>query len=236
MIRTLLFDLDGTLLDADMEVFLPAYLKSLAPRWARVMPPQKFAADLLAATEAMVRNQDPGRTNQDVFIADFFPRTGLDPDQWMPVFDDFYRTDYLRLRQLTAPRPIARPLVEAALAQRYEVVIATNPVFPRIAIDARLEWGNLEGLPFRLVTSFEVMHFCKPNPRYFAEILEQVGRRAEECVMIGNDATEDMVACRVGLKTFLTQEGRVGQASESCPPTWEGTLEDVLERVCSGVW
>lgn len=236
MVKTLLFDLDGTLLDVDMEVFLPAYLKALAPRVARALPPQRFVADLLASTEAMVCNEDPSRTNQQVFLEDFFGRTGLKPEEWMPVFDDFYRTDFHRLRSLTAPRPVSRRLVEAAVEQGYEVVVATNPVFPRVAIEARLAWGNLAGLPFRLVTSYEIMHFCKPNPQYFAEVLEMVGRTADECVMIGNDAREDMAACRVGLRTFLTVEGRVGQASASCPPTWEGSLEDVLTRVEHREW
>ncbi|MDI6870213.1 MAG: HAD family hydrolase [Bacillota bacterium] len=236
MIKALLFDLDGTLLDVDMAAFLPAYLKALAPRVDGVMPPKQFIADLMAATETMIRNDDPTRTNQDVFLDDFFRRTGLAPSEWLPVFDDFYRTDFHCLRSLTAPRPLARPLVEAAVARGYEVVIATNPVFPRVAIEARLAWGNLDGLPFRLITSYEVMHFSKPNPRYFAEVAEMLGRRPDECIMIGNDAAEDMTACRVGMRTFLTAEGRVGQIKESCPPTWEGTLEEVLQRVEQGRW
>ncbi|HHW13732.1 MAG TPA: HAD family hydrolase [Firmicutes bacterium] len=236
MVKTLLFDLDGTLLDVDMEVFLPAYLKALAPRVARALPPQRFVADLLASTAAMVRNEDPSRTNQQVFLADFFGRTGLRPEEWMPVFDDFYRTDFHRLRSLTAPRPVARRLVETAVELGYEVVVATNPVFPLIAIEARLAWANLAGLPFRLVTSYEIMHFSKPNPRYYAEILDMLGRKADECVMIGNDAGEDMVACQAGLKTFLTREGRIDRGTSNCPPTWEGSLEDVLARVEQGRW
>lgn len=236
MIKTLLFDLDGTLLQVDMGVFLPAYLKVLAPRAASALDPRRFAADLMASTQVMVRNQDPAKTNQEVFIADFFARTGLDPEAWLPVFDDFYRTDFHQLRPLTAPHPVARPLVEAALERGYEVVIATNPVFPRVAIEARLEWGNLAGLPFRLITSYEVMHFSKPNPRYFTEIMDKLGRQADECVMVGNDAGEDLTACKVGMKTFLTKDCPAGRPAEDCPPTWEGKLEDVYERVKAGSW
>ena len=231
MLKTLLLDLDGTLLDVDMEVFLPAYLKALTPRVEGVLPPHKFIRDLMASTEVMVRNEDPSRTNEEVFWTDFSARTGLDPDEWRPVFEDFYRTDFHALRRLTAPRPTARRLVEEALDRGVEVVVATNPIFPRSAIDARLAWGNLEGLPWRLVTSYEVMHFSKPNPRYFVEVLERVGRSAEECVMVGNDAVEDLAACQAGLRTFLTRERRIGEPAASCPPTWEGTLEDALALI-----
>lgn len=236
MVKTLLFDLDGTLLNVDMDVFLPAYLKTLAPRAASALPPRQFVTDLLAATEVMAKNQNPAKTNQEVFVADFFARTGLDPEQWMPVFDDFYRTDFHQLRPLTSPNPVARPLVEAALARGYEVVIATNPVFPRVAIEARLSWGNLDGLPFHLVTSYEVMHFSKPNPRYFAEVAEKLGRAPEECVMVGNDAGDDLTACRVGMQTFLTTDCPAGKPREDCPPTWEGSLADVLRRVEESDW
>lgn len=236
MTKTLMFDLDGTLLDLDMEVFLPAYLKALAPRAARLMDPGKFVADLMASTEAMIRNDDPGRTNQEVFLADFRVRTGLAPEAWLPLFEDFYRTDFHRLRALAAPRAAARPLVERALERGYEVVVATNPLFPRAAIEARLAWGNLAGLPFTFVTSYEIMHFCKPNPRFFAEVLDRLDRRADECVMIGNDAVEDMAAVRVGIRSFLLTERRVGQVRRQCPPTWEGTLEDVLQFVELGGW
>ena len=52
-------------------------------------------------------------------------------------------------------------------------------------------------------TTYENSRFCKPNPAYYEEILEKIGCRAEECAMVGNDVDEDMVAGKLGMKTFL---------------------------------
>ncbi|MGE5507187.1 MAG: HAD family hydrolase [Chitinophagales bacterium] len=234
--RTLLFDLDGTLLNVDMELFLPAYLKAVAARMAGVVPPKEFVAALMASTDEMVRNDDPERSNERVFWDGFSARTGLAAEKWIPVFEEFYQTDFHRLRSLTAPFPGARPALEAAFAQGYEVVIATNPVFPRVAIDARLEWAGLQGLPVRLVTSYEIMHFCKPNPRYFTEILAMIGRSPEEAIMIGNDAAEDMAAGEVGLRTFLSTEFLVNKDHAGPKPTWQGSLEDLTRRIEAREW
>ncbi|MBR1566518.1 MAG: HAD hydrolase-like protein, partial [Oscillospiraceae bacterium] len=44
---------------------------------------------------------------------------------------------------------------------------------------------------------------CKPNPAYYREILQKRGLRPEECLMVGNDVDEDMVAETLGMKVFL---------------------------------
>ena len=51
--QAILFDLDGTLLDSNMENFLPHYFSRLAARVAHIAPPKAFIAHLLAATEFM---------------------------------------------------------------------------------------------------------------------------------------------------------------------------------------
>lgn len=236
MVKTLLFDLDGTLLNVDMDVFLPGYLKAVAGRLAEVVPPKELVAALMASTDEMVRNDDPERSNEQVFWEDFSARTGLAAEEWIPVFTDFYRTDFHRLKSLTSPFPDARETVELAVAQGYEVVLATNPVFPRVAIDARLSWAGLDGLPFRLVTSYESMHFCKPNPRYFSEILAMLGREPGESVMIGNDAAEDMAAEQAGLRTFLTTGFLVNKDHRGWHPTWQGSLADLRRRIQAREW
>lgn len=74
-IRAVLFDLDGTLLDSDMNEFLPHYLRLLSARMAAILPPDEFVAHLMQASDAMVVN-DGRATNEEVFAAAFYPLIG----------------------------------------------------------------------------------------------------------------------------------------------------------------
>ena len=53
------------------------------------------------------------------------------------------------------------------------------------------------------VTNYKNSRFCKPNPAYYTEILEKLGLSPEECVMVGNDTTEDTAAAALGIPVFI---------------------------------
>ena len=74
--QAILFDLDGTLLDSNMENFLPHYFARLAARVTDIAPPKAFIAHLLAATEHMLANDGRVTTNEEVFAAAFYPFAG----------------------------------------------------------------------------------------------------------------------------------------------------------------
>jgi len=230
--RALLFDLDGTLISNSMETFLPPYFAALTKKLAPLVPPAPLIAQLRASTQVMMANQDPARTNAQVFADDFFPRLGLARERLLPLLDDFYAREYRALRVYVQPIAPARPLIERALARGYRVVIATAPVFPRAAIEQRLEWGNLADLPYALVTDYETMHASKPNPAYYREIAARIGCAPTECVMVGNDVEMDIVpARRVGMKTFWVTDA--GGVPTEAPADWCGTLAafaELLER------
>jgi HAD superfamily hydrolase (TIGR01662 family) len=233
MIRTILLDLDDTLLDNDMGRFLPPYFAALGQCLAPFVAPEDFVDIVLASSQVMVNNQDPTVTNQQAFDADFISRLGHPESEVRPVIDSFYEEDFPALKRYTRPRPEARPLVQTLFDQGYGVVIATNPMFPRRAIEHRLEWAGVLDFPFKLITTYENSHFCKPNPRYYQEILDRVGCRPEEGIMVGDDFENDIApALQVGLHTYwLTEGGRDDVSSYSGE---RGTLADCLDWVQSG--
>lgn len=72
MIKSVLFDLDGTLLPFHMDEFMRAYFTQLGKKVAHVMEPKQFMKQLLASTGVMIANADGKQTNQQVFSAHFF--------------------------------------------------------------------------------------------------------------------------------------------------------------------
>jgi len=233
MVRVVLLDLDDTLLENDMERFLAPYFMALGQKTARFVAPEEFVRMVLASTRVMMNNHDPTITNKQAFDADFFPRLGRPESEVRPVIDSFYEEDFPTLKRYTRLRPQARPLVQTLFDRGCDVVIATNPLFPRRAIEHRLGWAGVLDFPFRLVTSYENSHFCKPNPRYYQEILDTVNCRPQEALMVGDDFGNDIEpASRLGLHTYwiVNTDG----ASASPDLGLRGVLADCLAWVQSG--
>ena len=225
-IRAILFDLDGTLLDADMNVFLPRYFELLASSVDHLIPTDRFVPCLMQASDAMVANDGRG-TNVEVFAEAFYPCVGRERADLEPVFLDFYANQFPKLRRYTRRKPEARLVVEAALERGYDVVIATNPLFPAVAIQQRLEWAGVADLPFDRVTTYENSSATKPSLLYYQEICAAIQRPARACLMVG-DEDMDMVAARLGCMTFLVPGPRTHLEPSTPEPTYRGTLVDLL--------
>ncbi|MGI6575263.1 MAG: HAD family hydrolase [bacterium] len=231
MYKTLLFDLDGTLLNLDIDRFLPIYFRALTTRFAHLMAPAEFIFHLMASTEAMINNKDQRLTNEEAFMLDFVPRISISREELMPILEDFYRHDFAKLADDTFFLPLAQKTVKNALEKGFEVVIATNPVFPRLAMEHRLHWAGLKDCPFRLVTTYENMHFCKPHIEYYKEILTLIGREPAECLMIGNDVQEDLVAGQIGIKTFLVKDCLINRLPKDPVADYQGYLADLYRFI-----
>lgn len=225
--KAVLFDLDGTLLRVDTQAMIDAYVRALARWFADRIPPGRFLRALHTATQAMMRNEDPARTNRDVFAAAFYPAIGASEAAMAGPLAEFYARAYPTLRGSVRPDPAARQAVRAALDRGLQAVIATQPIFPETAIRQRLAWAGIGDLPFTHITTYETAHFCKPHPGYFLEIAETIGRKPGECLMAGNDADHDIAASRVGMRTFLVTDHVIGRAGALPAIDHTGTLADL---------
>ncbi len=214
--RAVLFDLDGTLLDIDVEAFLCAYFGALGPVLARLTNTDEESAvqAVIDATDAMMRPH-PGRTNRDVFDVRFRQITGVDLERDGSIVDEFYRRIFPGLGTGLGPTRGARAAVEAATGAGMLVAVATNPIFPAAAVAERIRWAGLDDLPFALVTTYEQMHACKPDPAYFAETASILEVEPADCLMVGDDAALDMGAASVGMSTFFVGEQGVEGADYS---------------------
>jgi len=224
---TLLFDLDGTLLPLDLDRFMAAYFQALIPKVAAVIEAEAFVQHVWSTTHALMQNEDARYTNIEKFKQLFFAATKLQEADIWPAFEAFYKSDFDNLRRYTEPNDISREICRTAVEKGYQVVVATNPIFPAEAIQRRLAWAGVDDIPFSLVTTMEQMHFCKPNPKYFLEILDLVHRAPEQCIMFGNDVQEDGVAGKIGMDTYLVTDCLIDRGMGHLEFGHRGRLEDV---------
>lgn len=229
LLKAVLFDLDGTLLDIDMDYFLTQYFREMtkmAEEKGLVLP--DLVDRLWKSTRAMMSNLDPNRTNREVFEEDFFRDAPYAPQILWPFFDEFYHHRFSRLKVHTKPFPEVRSIMEKVFAKGHRVAIATNSVFPEVAIRQRLDWAGIGDFEYSLITSYEVMHFTKPHVEYYKEIADYLKVRPEECLMVGNDVSEDLAARRLGMKTFLVKDRLINTGHLPVKADWEGYLSDLL--------
>lgn len=230
-ITTVLFDLDGTLLPMDQDVFVKEYFGLLAAKLApHGYEPQALIKAIWAGTAAMVKN-DGTRTNEAAFWEDFASRYGETARQDEPKFEEFYRTDFPKVQQVCGFDPMAAEIVALCKEKGLRVVLATNPIFPAIATRQRIRWAGLKEEDFALYTTYENSRFCKPNPAYYRDILEQLQLTPEECLMVGNDVTEDMVAQDLGMQVFLLTDCIINKKERdiSCYP--HGSFPELREYI-----
>ena len=203
MLKAVLFDLDGTLLPMDQDVFTKGYFKLLARKVAPLgYEPEALIAAVWRGTGAMVQN-DGSCTNEDAFWKDFSAFFGGRVLNDKPVFEDFYARDFQQAQGTCGFTPDAARVVRLIKDAGLRVALATNPLFPAVATQSRIRWAGLAPEDFELYTTYENIGFCKPNLNYYREILRRMDLAPEDCLMVGNDVGEDMVAERLGMGVFL---------------------------------
>lgn len=229
MLTTILFDLDGTLLPMDQDIFVKAYFKGLA---TKVVPlgydPQQLGQTIWKGMEAMIKN-DGSRTNEDVFWEVFVAAYGEKCLADKPVFEEFYRVEFQKVAEACGFNPMAKETVEKLKEMGYRVALATNPLFPAIATESRIRWAGLTPEDFELYTTYENSNHCKPNPEYYKDVLRTIGCQPEECIMVGNDVEEDMIAETLGMKVFLLTDCLINRKEKDISGYPQGGFTELLE-------
>lgn len=234
-IKHILFDLDGTLLPMVQDEFVRFYMPLLAKAYIEhgvSIDPKKFIGSVWAGYEAMVKN-DGSRTNRETFWSYIERELPLSAEESEEIALSFYGGDFNQAICTTRPTPASNQIVKAAKDRGMDLYLATNPVFPRCATLNRIRWAGLDAADFRTITTYEDCVYCKPNPKYFQEILDTYQLDPADCLMVGNDVEEDLSIRRLGVKTYLvtdTMENKKGLPIES---EYVGTLNELLKFVIS---
>ncbi len=228
--NTVIFDLDGTLLPMDQKEFLDIYMKSLAKKMQTAgFEPQKLVKSVWDGTGAMVAN-DGEVTNEKRFWDRFNEIYGSEAVNSEQIFEDFYSNEFHHAKSATRPTEISKQIVELLKQKGYKMAVATNPLFPKIATAARLSWIGLHHDDFELVTTYENSYYSKPSLKYYQAVLDYMGKKPEECLMVGNDVQEDMCISRLGVDTFLINDDSIINPKDHDISEYkQGSLEDFLD-------
>lgn len=224
---TILFDLDGTLLPIDQDLFMQEYLQAVAEHFHWLAEPRIFLRHFWQASEAMMAN-DGSMTNAEAFWRTFTRLMKKEQEELLPHFEQYYTRVFPRLKKCCQPTPLARQIVETALAKGYQVVLATNPLFPVEATRERMHWAGIADLPWSHITYYDSYRSSKPAVRYFQEVCENIQRPPQACYMFGNDAQEDLVASTLGIATGLVTDCLIDRGEPVYPAHWRGSLTDLL--------
>lgn len=229
MFKAILFDLDGTLLNIDMDMFLQKYFAKMMEMAANegYSESKGLVQNVFKSTGVMIANRDPAVSNEEAFMQDFLNSLPYPEKKVRVFFDKFYAQGFPQLRQYCRPFPGIPEMMQTVCSRGVKVVIATNAVFPMTALQQRLEWAGVGNLDFELITSYELMHFCKPHQEYYLEIAKRIGVSPEDCLMVGNDKGEDLPAGKVGMKTFLVEDMLIDNGTDLLPD-WNGSLQELM--------
>jgi len=211
-IATLLFDIDNTLLLFDEKKFIPEYSRLIYNYFQTEFPNfEVFTQTFLQSTHKMLDKEPKGITNLEKFALNFSSQMEekISSQEIINRFFHFYNNDFPRLAKIVTPHPIAKDILKLATPY-FQLVAATNPLFPAVANEIRLGWAKIDSgrINWLEVTSADDYTFTKPHIEYYKELLNRINQPAESCLMIGNDPINDLVAGELEIKTFLIQDGR----------------------------
>lgn len=225
--KVVLFDLDGTLLPMDQDIFVKAYFKGIATKLAPYgYDPQQLIKGIWGGTDAMIANNGE-KTNEAVFWDFFATVFGDRAREDEPKFEAFYKENFDEVSAVCGYDERADKIIKKIKSKGMKAALATNPIFPQIATRKRMKWAGLDENDFDLYTTYENSRHSKPNLDYYRDILNELGVKPSECVMVGNDVGDDMVVRELGMRVFLLTDNLINKKDEDISDIPQGGFDEL---------
>lgn len=231
--KAVFFDLDGTLLPVDMDAFLQAYFKALGKYAAEHgQEPKQFTDALNKGVFAMIKEE--GGRNDERFWQTFCSVLGIGESE-MPAYEQlmegFYNTAFDELGALITPTPESAKVINLLKEKGYRLYLTTMPLFPRIAVEKRVQWAGCDPQVFERITTYDNSTSTKPHLEYYRENVEAIGLKPEEILMVGNNTREDLSAMKLGLDGYLVTDWLLNPDGFDIDSVKHGSMADFLKFV-----
>ncbi len=228
-IKAVLFDLDGTLLPMNQDNFIKKYFSEISAFLCENSgyEPKKFIESMWYGIRAMILN-DGSKSNEKAFwdvFSNIYGEEKIKGD--LKVFERFYNEKFINTKTECGYTDKSKKLIDWLKSKGIKTALATNPMFPSVATRARMSWVNLYPSDFELFTTYEMIGYSKPNPKYYLEIAQRIGVDPKDCLMVGNDVSDDMSATLAGMDVFLLTDCLINTKGLDIEPYPKGSFEEL---------
>jgi len=211
-VKTVVFDLDGTLADTSGDLIAAANACFRDMGAGDVLDPAKDAATALRGGRAMLTlgMQRLGKPDDTATI-----------DAYYPVLLDAYAKD---IDRHTVLYPGAMAAVEALKTAGYRVAICTNK--PEGLADTLLSRLGIRDV-FHSMLGADSLPVRKPDPEHLFETVRRAGGDPQKCVLIGDTETDRKTARAADVPCVLVTFGPAGGDMAALEPA--ALLEDYAD-------
>jgi pyrophosphatase PpaX len=189
MIRAILFDLDGTIIDTN-ELIIETFLHVLKDR-----TPEPLTRDYIAANMGLSLREQ----------LKFFAKRE-DVDDLIPLYREY---NLRRHDDLVKEFPHAREVMAALRAAGKRIAVVTNKA--RTSTMKGLRLCGMEAYVDAVVTTEDAAR-PKPDPDPLFEAMKRLGVRPEEAVMVGDSHYDILAAHRAGVRAVGVSWSLKGEA------------------------
>ena len=228
--KNIIFDYDGTLVMGNTDDFFKTFLKEVLFKYVRWFQadPEPFKKAFLIAIEEMTNNMSHS-TNEIVFYDSLAKSTGIKLEKLKDFFVDFYDNEFKLTHEAYDPIPLMSNVLNYLHNSGYNLILATDPMFPRNAVDFKLSDCNINPRYFSLITTNQNCTRTKVSPEFYKEIIQKINIKPEESLMIGNHAEKDGNASMVGIDTILLSDYLINYNNKKLDNTM--TMKEFAEYI-----
>src|SRR3989339_1457704 len=206
-VKTLFIDLDGTLL-AHSFLLRPLFIiKAIIFLKRKKITFWQGLEILENSKKALEQTEGNNSFNVERAILALGAQTNMSAEDAAGLYFECTTSVFSSLKKLFTPIAPALEFIKWAEG-RYNLVLATNPVWPLELVLLRLSWGKIKPGIFSFISHSGNMHYTKPSQHYFKELLEKLDLEASEVLMIGDNFKKDGAAANEQIATFILSKSK----------------------------